>query len=158
MPRHVRLAGVATIALLALVACSPTVSNHGHRLDHARLEQIRPGVTSREEVLRLLGSPSTQATLDSGTWYYVAQRTERANFYSERLADQQVVAIRFDARGIVERVERNGLETAQAVVPASEKTPTRGNELTLLEQVVSNIGRFNANSDPLTRRQSQPPF
>lgn len=158
MSRPARLAGFSAIVSLVLAACSPTVSNHGYRLDSARLEQIRPGVTSREEVLRLLGSPSTRATLEEGTWYYVAQRRERANFYSERLVDQEVVAIRFDARGIVERVDRNGLESAEAVTPVAEKTPTRGNELTLLEQVVSNIGRFNSGTDPLTRRQSQPPF
>ncbi|BCX17812.1 MAG: outer membrane protein assembly factor BamE [Geminicoccaceae bacterium] len=158
MSRFARLAGVPALALVVLAACSPTISNHGHRLDTTRLEQIRPGVTSREEVRRLLGSPSTMATLDDGTWYYVAQRTERANFYSERLVEQEVVAIRFDARGIVERIDRNGLESAQAVVPVADKTPTRGNELTLLEQVVSNIGRFNTPTDPLTRRQGQPPF
>lgn len=157
MSRRARLAGLPAIALLMLGACSPTVSNHGYRLDSARMDQIRPGVTSREEVQRLLGSPSTRATLEDATWYYVAQRTERANFYSERLVDQEVVAIRFDPRGIVERIDRSGLETAQAVVPADEKTPTRGNELTLLEQVVSNIGRFNSGSDPLSRRQGQPP-
>jgi|DewCreStandDraft_4_1066084.scaffolds.fasta_scaffold00166_108 outer membrane protein assembly factor BamE (lipoprotein component of BamABCDE complex) len=158
MSRPARLAGLSAIALLVLAACSPTVSNHGYRLDNARLEQIRPGVTSREEVFRLLGSPSAKATLEDGTWYYVAQRRERANFYSERLVDQEVVAIRFDARGIVERVDRNGLERAEAVTPVADKTPTRGNELTLLEQVVSNIGRFNSGTDPLSRRQSQPPF
>ncbi|MCL6609377.1 MAG: outer membrane protein assembly factor BamE [Geminicoccaceae bacterium] len=158
MFRLVRLAGVPAIAFAVLVACSPTVSNHGHRLDTARLELIRPGVTSREEVRRLLGSPSSTATLEDSTWYYVAQRTERTNFYNARLVDQEVVAIRFDSRGIVERVDRNGLESAQTVVPVAEKTPTRGNELTILEQVVSNIGRFNPGTDPLSRRQSQPPF
>ncbi len=158
MGRFVRLAGVV-VALGALsVGCSPTVINHGHRLDAARLEAIRPGITSREEVRRLLGSPSTKGTLEEDVWYYVTQRKERANFYNEKLVEQEVVAIRFDARGLVRSVERNGLESARAVEPVADKTPTRGNELTLLEQVVSNIGRFNTGSDPLSRRQSQPPF
>ena len=69
------------------------------------------------------------------------------------------MAIRFDGRGLVERVDRAGLDAAQAVVPAEETTPTRGNELTILEQVVSNIGRFNSGgTDALSRRQGQPPF
>lgn len=158
MRRLARSAFLSAVALLALGACSPTVSNHGYRLDAARLDRIQPGVTSREEVRRTLGSPSTLATLDDTTWYYVAQRTERASFYNERVVDQEVVAIRFDDRGVVQRIDRAGLDAAQAVVPAEETTPTRGNELTLLEQVVSNIGRFNSGTDPLSRRQSQPPF
>ncbi len=150
------VAGVAVA--VAISACSPTVINHGHRLDAARLEAIRPGVTSREEVRRLLGSPSTSGTLDNNTWYYVTQRKERANFYNEKLIDQEVVAVVFDERGIVARVERNGLQDAQPIEPVAETTPTRGNELTLLEQIVSNIGRFNAPSDPLARRQGRSPY
>jgi outer membrane protein assembly factor BamE (lipoprotein component of BamABCDE complex) len=158
MSRLARLALLPAAALLALAGCSPTVSNHGYRLDTARLDRIQPGVTSREEVRRTLGSPSTLATLDDATWYYVAQRTERASFYDERIVDQEVVAIRFDRRGLVERVDRAGLDSAQAVAPADETTPTRGNELTILEQGVSNIGRFNSGADGLGRRQGQPPF
>lgn len=160
MRPSVRLAAVAVLAALALGACTPTVSNHGYRLDAARLERIRPGVTSREEVARLLGSPSTRATLDDRIWYYVTQRTERASFYNEALVGQEVVAIRFDAAGLVEKIDRAGLESAQAVVPVAETTPTRGSELTLLEQMVSNIGRFNSGGaqDALSRRQGQPPF
>lgn len=158
MRRPARSAVLPAVALLVLGACSPTVSNHGYRLDAARLDRIQPGVTSREEVRRTLGSPSTLATLDDATWYYVAQRTERASFYDERVVEQEVVAIRFDDRGVVQRIDRAGLDAARAIVPVEETTPTRGNEFTLLEQVVSNIGRFNSGTDPLSRRQSQPPF
>ena len=44
--------------------CTPTVTTHGHPLDQDQLAQIKPGVTSREEVTRLLGSPSTIGTFD----------------------------------------------------------------------------------------------
>lgn len=160
MPRPARLVAVRAIALLAVAGCTPAVSNHGYRLDTARIDRIQPGVTSREEVARLLGSPSTRATLDDRTWYYVAQRTERASFYNEDLVAQEVVAIRFDGRGVVAQIDRSGLEDAQAVAPVAETTPTRGSELTILEQMVSNIGRFNsgAGQDALSRRQGQPPF
>ncbi|MCS6879665.1 MAG: outer membrane protein assembly factor BamE [Geminicoccaceae bacterium] len=150
------LAG-ASLAL-AISACTPTVINHGYRLDTARLDAIRPGVTSREEVRRLLGSPSTVATLDDKTWYYVAQRKERANFYQEKLVDQEVVAIVFDERGLVARVEVNGLHDAQPIEPVADTTPTRGNELTLWEQIVGNIGRFNTPTDPLLRRRGPGPY
>lgn len=158
MRRLARSAVLPAVALLALGACSPSVTNHGYRLDAARLDRIQPGVTSREEVRRTLGSPSTLATLDDTTWYYIAQRTERPSFYNEKVVDQEVVAIRFDGRGLVQRIDRIGLDAAQAVVPAEETTPTRGKELTLFEQVVSNIGRFNSGGDALSRRQGQPPF
>src|SRR3712207_9437882 len=74
------LVAAAVLALLA-AGCSPTVSTHGHHVDAEELAQIKPGVTSREEVERLLGSPSTIGTFDQERWFYVSQRSEVMSFY-----------------------------------------------------------------------------
>lgn len=142
--RH-RIAACA-VALLA-AACAPTVSTHGHRVDAARLAQIQPGVTSREEVARLLGSPSTVGTFDKESWFYVSQRSEVTSFYQADITQQDVVRIDFDANGIVTSVNQHGLEMAQAVTPDPNKTRTLGNELTLVQQFVGNIGRFNSSPE-----------
>lgn len=133
----------ALLAASLMAACTPTVEQHGQRLDPELLAAIRPGVSSQEEVARLLGSPSASGTFDDRTWYYVTQRVEKHSFFQNRLAEQRVIAIRFDERGIVQTIEERGLEQARAVEPAAEKTPTRGSELTLVQQLIGNIGRFN---------------
>jgi len=143
-PRRHRLGGLAVAAILALTgACSPMVDQHGHRFTERDLERIEPGVSSREEVARILGSPSTLATFEDDRWYYITQRTERMSFYQKELTDQDVVTIEFDDRGVVERVDRHGLEQAMAITPSSDETRTLGNELSLVEQLIGNIGRFN---------------
>lgn len=135
----------AAVALCAIVgACSPTVKNHGYRLDETRLAQITPGVTSREEVRRLLGSPSAAGTFEDGRWYYISQKTERMSFYQADLVAQDVVSITFDERGIVREVDKHGLDQAEAVVPSDDATRTLGNDLSVIEQLVGNIGRFNS--------------
>jgi outer membrane protein assembly factor BamE (lipoprotein component of BamABCDE complex) len=134
---------LAVLALAGAPACQPTVVTHGHQLDERRVAQIEPGATSREEVARVLGTPSTLATFDDRTWYYISQRYERANFFAQDLVAQDVVAIRFDERGIVADVDRVDLAAAVAVEPDPDATRTLGNELGILEQFVSNIGRFN---------------
>lgn len=136
------LTGVCVAGLL-LGSCSPTVVNHGYRLDPSRVASIRPGVSSREEVLRTLGSPSATATFDAKRWYYISQREEHSSFYRQELVAQDVVAITFDPRGVVEEVEVRGLDQANQIDPSSDKTRTAGNELTLLQQIFGNIGRFN---------------
>lgn len=139
------------IALLAvasmLAACSPTVASHGHRLDEEAVAQIRPGLTSREEVVRLLGSPSSFSTFDDSAWYYVSQRTERKSFYQEEVVEQQVVTISFDRQGTVAGVTRNDLTDAREIEVVERATPTAGNELSILEQFVGNVGRFNVPTD-----------
>lgn len=127
----------------ALLACSPIVSTHGHRLDDAALGQIQPGRTTRDQVAQLLGSPSATTTFGDDAWYYVSQRSERFSFYQEQIVEQNVVSITFDERGTVRAVERHGLEQAHDVQLVGRTTPTTGNELTVIEQFIGNLGRFN---------------
>ena len=77
------VAPIAAIVALSLAACTASVSTHGHRLDAAALAQIEPGQSSQGDVVQLLGSPSSLATFDDRTWYYVSQRTERHSFYHD---------------------------------------------------------------------------
>ncbi|MFO1067605.1 MAG: outer membrane protein assembly factor BamE [Geminicoccaceae bacterium] len=133
-------------ALLAATACSPTISNHGHRLDSDALAQIEPGISSREDVARLLGSPSAIGTFDLERWYYISQRMEQQAFYTDEITNQDVVAIDFDPTGVVASVDQTDMSAAKQIEPVDDKTKTMGNEFTLLEQLLGNVGRFN--TDP----------
>ncbi|MFL5338425.1 MAG: outer membrane protein assembly factor BamE [Geminicoccaceae bacterium] len=135
---------LAIIFLIGLAACTANVSTHGHVLNPDDLAQIQPGVTNREEVTRLLGSPSTVGTFDQERWFYISQRNEVMSFYKADITKQDVVAIDFDGNGVVSDVHTHGLEMAQAIQPDPNKTRTLGNELTFVQQVLGNIGRFNA--------------
>jgi outer membrane protein assembly factor BamE (lipoprotein component of BamABCDE complex) len=134
------------VLLLTAGACAPTVTKHGYQLDPDAIASIRPGTTSREEVERLLGSPSSVGTFDGASWFYVSQRTETRSFYQSEIVGQDVVRVDFDANGIVSNISRRDLAQAQEVSPDPNTTRTLGNELTVLQQFVGNIGRFN--SDP----------
>lgn len=131
-------------AALVLAGCQPTVSTHGHSIDPTVLAQIKPGVTSREEVSRLLGSPSTVGTFEKESWYYVSQRSEAISFYQADITQQDVVRVTFDSNGVVSDVQAHGLEMAQNVTPDPNRTRTMGNELTIVQQFIGNIGRFNS--------------
>ena len=138
---------VAALATLSLPACTPNISTHGHRLDAAALGQIEPGQSSQGDVMQLLGSPSSLATFDDRTWYYVSQRTERHSFYHTTVVSQDVVAIEFDDQWTVSRVDRHDLNGAQEIDLVDRETPTSGNEMSVLEQFLGNIGRFNPAED-----------
>jgi outer membrane protein assembly factor BamE (lipoprotein component of BamABCDE complex) len=138
---------VAMIAVLGLAACTANVSTHGHRLDAAALAQVEPGQSSQDDVIQLLGSPSSIATFDDRTWYYVSQRTESRSFYYANVVSQDVVAIVFDDQGTVSHIDRHDLNGAREIDVVDRETPTAGNELTVLEQFLGNIGRFNPPED-----------
>jgi outer membrane protein assembly factor BamE (lipoprotein component of BamABCDE complex) len=153
--RRVGLCG-GLIGGLALGACVPQVSNHGYRFDEAVLAQITPGRTTRDEVLQLLGSPSSLTTFDGSVFYYVSQRTERMSFYQEEVVNRDVVSITFDELGTVAQVNRHGLEQAHEVSLVERETPTAGSEMNAFEQFIGNIGRFNPPADSDDPRPGQP--
>jgi outer membrane protein assembly factor BamE (lipoprotein component of BamABCDE complex) len=134
---------LAALALLALCACTPQISTHGYRFDEASLAQLEPGRTTQDGVTRLLGSPSSVATFDPRVWYYISQRTEHKSFYQDRVVEQKVITVSFDDRGVLKSIDHHGLDDAHDVALVARETPTSGQELSLLQQFLGNIGRFN---------------
>ena len=90
----------------------------------------------------LNGTPSAVSTFDNEAWYYVGSRTSRFAFLEPEILERTVLVIRFDKDGIVRQVERLSKEDGRDVQVVERKTPTRGRELTILEQLIGNVGRF----------------
>ena len=53
------------------------------------------------------------------------------------------MAIEFDEQGTVSRIDRHDLNGAREIDLVDRETPTSGNEMSVLEQFLGNIGRFN---------------
>lgn len=135
---------ILSLALTATVlgACSPIVNNRGNLPEQEIVLEIQPGIHTRADVAAILGTPSTVATFDDRTWYYIGKQTERLAFFEPDTTEQQVLVVQFDDTGTVERIERFDKSMAREVAPVSRKTPTAGKELTFLEQLLGNVGRF----------------
>jgi outer membrane protein assembly factor BamE (lipoprotein component of BamABCDE complex) len=146
---------VSLVALLgAMVACSPMVDTRGNMPPADVVAGIQPGVTTRTQVSQLLGSPSSVGTFNERTWYYIGRKTETLAFFSPQLTDQQVLVVRFDDAGVVQDLEKRGMETARAVAMNDRETPTAGHSLGFFEQLFGNIGRFTK-TDKKTSSQGQ---
>jgi len=88
--RAARLA-LALSSALALAACGMSETlQRGYVLPEGALEQIPVGA-SQEQVLIVLGTPSTVATVNGEAFYYISQKTERAAaFMPHEVVDQRV--------------------------------------------------------------------
>ena len=135
---------MALMAAAAVAACAPTYSSHGFAPQREALDGIAAGADTRGSVVRKLGRPSANASFEADTWYYVASRMEHFAFYEPKVVDRTVVLVRFDDAGLVETVERYGLEDGQVVNLVTNTTPTYGRELNALQQIFGNVGRVGA--------------
>ncbi|GEO41264.1 hypothetical protein SAE02_54120 [Skermanella aerolata] len=138
--RHVFAAGFMG---LALAACSPSVDTRGNLADKDRLQQIQPGVSTRDDVAAVLGTPSTMGTFDPNTWYYIGARTEKTAFFRPDTVERKIVVVKFDEAGTVADVHQLDQNAGQEVELVERTTPTAGRDLNFIEQMLGNVGRFS---------------
>jgi outer membrane protein assembly factor BamE (lipoprotein component of BamABCDE complex) len=145
-PRHgpVVLAGVAALALLA--GCAGEVNTHGDLIQDDRLARIIPQQHSQRDVLAILGSPSTLSVLDGEAWYYIGDRRESLAFFKPELLERETVVVAFDDNGVVTSVEKSSVDEENKIDVVERETPAHGSDLTMIEQFLGNIGRFNTDA------------
>ena len=132
-----RLRAVAAMAVIcaALAACTGEQFQKGYILPPGALEQIPIGA-SQDQVLIVMGTPSTVATLSGEVFYYISQRSERkVAFMQQTVIDQRVIAIYFDKNRTVQRVANYGLQDGKIFDFISRTTPTSGQEMSYLTPI-----------------------
>jgi outer membrane protein assembly factor BamE (lipoprotein component of BamABCDE complex) len=136
--------GLATYALvfalaLPLGGCLGETFQRGYVLPEGALEQIRLGA-SQEQVLIVLGTPSTVATVSGEAFYYISQTATRAaSFLPTTITDQRVVAVYFDRDRRVQRVASYGMRDGKIFDFVSRTTPTAGSDMNFVKQLFSTI-------------------
>jgi outer membrane protein assembly factor BamE (lipoprotein component of BamABCDE complex) len=103
------------------------VYHHGYMVQDGALEQIPLG-SSQEQVLIVLGTPSTVATISGEVFYYISQRSEQTSFLPQKEVDRRVVAVYFDKSRKVQRLADYGLKDGQIFDYISRTTPSGGVE------------------------------
>jgi outer membrane protein assembly factor BamE (lipoprotein component of BamABCDE complex) len=122
-------------------ACTPVRDQHGFIAANAEQKKVEVGVDTKTTVLARLGTPSTQSMFDDTSWYYISTTTERFAFYRPKTSEREVLMVTFGTDDKVSAVDIFGVEKGRIISYNDNKTPTRGRELGVLEQIFGNIGR-----------------
>ena len=135
---------VAALALpLAVAGCETIVDQRGFAATPGSVEKLDIGTQSREDVVRLIGSPSTVATFNPNVWYYIAQKQEYYAFFKPTMLEQNVMQLSFNDSGRLTAIKKYELSDSRDIAMVSRITPTAGREITVLEQIMGNVGRFS---------------
>jgi outer membrane protein assembly factor BamE (lipoprotein component of BamABCDE complex) len=139
--------GVVAAIGLALAACAETVTKHGHQFQENDLKQISTGM-SQEQVRTALGTPTTTATVGSGTaYYYISSTQGQTSFFKPVEKDRKVLAVYFSQLGSVDRVAHYGLKDGKVFDFARQKTPTPSRDEGLLKALFRNLGQKQFGGD-----------
>jgi outer membrane protein assembly factor BamE (lipoprotein component of BamABCDE complex) len=139
--RSLKPSAALLLATTTLAACSPFVATRGNLVDGDHLAQVREG-QSREEVQKVLGTPSVVSEFNENVWYYVGRRTQQTAFFTPDVVEQRIVKVSFNDAGTVSQVQQvEGMDVNRAVTPVGRETPTAGRELSFLQQFLGNLTR-----------------
>lgn len=141
--RAMALAGAAA-ATLALGGCLgyDGVNYRGYVIDAKVMDQVRVGA-SAEQVLVVMGSPSTTSTVGGDAWYYISQKTQRSlAFQQPAVTDQRIFAVYYDKNKRVQRVANYGIEDGRVVDFVTRTTPTAGPESSFIRNMFTGLLRF----------------
>jgi len=116
--------GLAVAGIALLGGCVGTKEHRGYVLDQELASAIQVGVDNKESVTKTLGRPTFTGQFDPNDWYYVSRDTKAIAFRSQKVLDQEVVHIRFDAAGNVAAVNRTD-ETLVAKIDPVAASSTR---------------------------------
>lgn len=121
-------------------ACTPVTSYNGFQAREEKPAELKIGEDTKSTVLTKLGSPSQVATFEPNIWFYISQVTDKYAYYNPRMKSRDVVAVTFGPDEKVKDIKALTMKNGYQIAYAKRETPTRGRELTVLEQLLGNVG------------------
>ncbi len=131
--------------LIFLSACTTIVQNNGAEIHQVKLDQVNT-TSTKADVFNLLGSPSTKSVYGQETWYYITNQIKRQLVRDDKVVGESVVAISFNGEH-VDNVEMYDTKDHREFKLSNRVTPTAGKKLSAVEQILSNVGKFNGDKD-----------
>lgn len=134
---------LAGLCAAALAGCAVTETRHGHLLPAGVADELAEADMNQGRVLDLLGTPSSVSAFDRNRWYYISEIQQYQAFFRPDVVARQVLILEFDQSQRLERVATLSEKDGKELTLVARETPTEGHSITILEQLVGNIGRFN---------------
>ena len=147
---------LALAASLLVTGCTKAVQVRGNMPDPELVGEIEPGRHSRRDVAQMIGSPSTVSSFQDRKWYYIGQKTSQYAFYKPEVLERSVFVVTFDEQGRVDETLLYTLEDGQEIKPVSRITETEGEEVTILQELLGNLGRFSGDQAPTSAGSRTP--
>ncbi|MBS1182619.1 MAG: bamE [Proteobacteria bacterium] len=135
-------AAIVLLTAVSLSACGTPPIQHGYVLSEEALAQVPVG-SSREQVLLVLGSPSTTSALAGDSFYYISQTIDENPIMGRSITEQRVLAVYFDEKGLVKQISNYGLQDGKVFDFIQRKTRTGGADLNLISQIIKGVGNVN---------------
>ena len=144
------------IISLFISACTlkKVEKHHGVRFLNKKQEKLTINKSNKNDILKLLGSPSTKSTFDNDLWIYIERKTDNSSltkFDSERIIVNNVLLLEVNSMGLLETKEFLDLNNMQELKFSEQTTENQYKKNTFVYDFLSSM-RQKIN-DPLGKRK-----
>jgi outer membrane protein assembly factor BamE (lipoprotein component of BamABCDE complex) len=129
-------------------------NHHGVHFLNKKQEKLSLNQSNKNDILKLLGSPSTKSTFDNDLWIYIERKTDNSSltkFGSERIIVNNVLLLEINNMGLLKKKEFLDLTNMQELKFAEQTTENQYKKNTFVYDFLSSM-RQKIN-DPLGKRK-----
>jgi len=127
-----------------VASCAPMRATRGNFLDDDRLKTIQQNVSTKDEVQKTLGTPTTVDPFDDNTWFYIGEKTSTKAFFDPKIEARKVIQLHFNKDGILQTAQQVDEKSGRRIDIVTKTTPTPGRDLNAFQQFLGNVGKYNA--------------
>lgn len=134
---------VIILAVFLVSACSKDTENWGYVSKFSKIEEVVPNQSTREDVIEKLGSPTSKSVYGKEKWFYIGSEVTKESFFKPEVLNHEVYTVVFTPAGVVESITKRGKDSMDNIEVSKEETTTEGNDITVTQQFLGNLGKFN---------------
>ena len=128
--------------------------HHGVHFLDKKQEKLKVNRSNKNDIIKLLGSPSTKSTFDNDLWIYIERKTDNSSlikFGNEKIIVNNVLLLEINSMGLLEKKEFLDLKNMQDLKFSELTTNNQYKKNTFLYDFLSSL-RHKIN-DPLGKRK-----
>jgi len=146
------------IISLFISACTlkKVEKHHGVHFLNKKQEKLTVNQSNKNDILKLLGSPSSKSTFDNDLWIYIERKADNSSlikFGKEKIFLNNVLILEINSMGILEKKEFLDLDDMKDIKFTEQTTENQYKKNTFLYDFLSSM-RQKIN-DPLGKRKGK---
>tara|TARA_B100000780_G_C20685112_1_gene272558 strand:+ start:25 stop:489 length:465 start_codon:yes stop_codon:yes gene_type:complete len=146
--------------LIALFFSSCTLkkvaNHHGVHFLAKKQDKLIINKTNKNDIIKLLGSPSTKSTFDKDLWIYIERKIDNSSIFKfgkEKIIVNNVLLLEINSMGLLEKKEFLDLNNMKSINFTEKTTESNYKKKTFIYEFLSSM-RQKIN-DPLGKRKKR---
>ncbi|MBM5782716.1 MAG: outer membrane protein assembly factor BamE [Pelagibacterales bacterium] len=130
--------------IMSLTSCINNYEKRGYAFELADDHLLQEGVTSKENVIKIMGSPTIISDLSSDeSWIYYSEEVKKVLFFLPKVVERKVLVIKFDDLDSIRTIEKFDLSNGESKMKFVEQyTEVKSHNVGFFKSLFSNIGQI----------------